>query len=58
MEWGDFVNMMHDLAEQAKEEGVCITLNIYADHTEMSVEPFQPITTIEGSTIHYDREKE
>ncbi len=53
MEWGDFLNMLHDLSEQAKEERVEITLSIYPDHTEINVEPFQPITTIEGSTIHY-----
>lgn len=56
MDFESFVNTLRELSKRCKEENVSITWTIYPDYTEISVEPFQPMSKVinEGSTLYYE----
>ena len=57
MEYETFVNTIVALCNRCKKENVSITWTIYPDYSEISVEPFQPVSKITngGSSVYYDK---
>ena len=50
-----FIDILHKFAIEAKEQNVSITIQIYPDYTEITVEPFQAIKAVRnnGSVSEY-----
>ena len=56
MDFEAFIDILRRLTQQCNEENVSITWTIYPDYTEVTIEPFQPMSKVinEGSTLYYE----